>query len=768
MIPRGWLAAAFLAGAAAAVYWNSLHVPFVFDDILAIERNESIRHIWPTAFHPPADTSVSGRPVLNLSFAVNHAISGIRVGSYHAGNVLIHILAGLTLFGFIRRTLLLKSGNRKSETGGPDSEAGADAALVAFAAALLWIVHPLDTESVTYVVQRAESLMGLCYLLTLYCFVRCVELEAEDERRKSEFGDRNSLALFAFRFSLFSACLIGMGTKETMASAPVIVLLYDRTFAAGSFREAIRRRRVLYAALAATWILVLALTLGTNSRNGTVGFNAGMKAWDYYLTQFQAIGTYLRLTFWPRGQIFDYGQLAVANPASVIPQAALIAALVGATVWAFIRRPWAGFFGIWFFAILSPTCLIPCPRQTTAEHRMYLALAPILALCAVGFYRACGRLKLSPTARKSAFLAVVAVLACALGAVSVHRNRVYRTNIELWQDTVAKNPGNAFARNNYANLLLAEGRIEPALAQYEEALRLKGDYPEGHNNHATALADEGRLPEAIAEYREAIRIHPGFYADAHNNLGVALMQVDDVDGALAEFKVVLGRQPENAEVHFNLANALAARGRYPEAIAMYRRALDLGVAIPEVHNNLANALAHGGRTKEALAEYVIALRMRPNYPDAYNNMGAALADAGRYPEAIRQYQQAVWLRPLNVPTRLGLANTLVRAGRPSEAETQYREVLQLEPDSREARNNLGNVLLQDGRVEEAVEEFREALRQNYNLPEVHNNLGAALLRLKKPDEARMEFETALRLKPGYDKARANLSIMAAPPKDGRR
>jgi len=155
-----------IAAGAIAVYSRTFSVPFLFDDGPAIVDNRTIRHL-STAFWPAPDTTAGGRPILNLSLAINYAISGTAVWSYHALNLAIHVLAGLTLFGIVRRTLAPR--------------AGSAASLTAFSAALLWTLHPLQTESVTYIVQRAESLMGLFYLLTLYCFIRGAE---PDGRRR--------------------------------------------------------------------------------------------------------------------------------------------------------------------------------------------------------------------------------------------------------------------------------------------------------------------------------------------------------------------------------------------------------------------------------------------------------------------------------------------------------------------------------------------------------------------------------------------------------
>src|SRR5580658_2658291 len=319
-----WPALAGAAGLAAAglvAYARSYSVPLLFDDESSIADNPTLRHLG-TALWPPDGATVGGRPVLNLSLALNHAVSGTAVWSYHAANLAIHILAGLTVFGIIRRTLARL--------------ANPSATLVAFAASLLWILHPLQTESVTYIVQRAESLMGLLYLLTLYCFIRGADSRGARGRLWSALS--------------VGACLLGMATKEVMVSAPLIVLLYDRTFLAGSFREAWRLRRREYAWLAATWLVLVPLVLSSHGRGGSAGFGTGMSPWSYSRTQLPAIVHYLGLCFWPSPLVFYYGDAVEPVSIRLLPSALAVAGLLAATVWALARRPALGFLGASFFA----------------------------------------------------------------------------------------------------------------------------------------------------------------------------------------------------------------------------------------------------------------------------------------------------------------------------------------------------------------------------------------------------------------------------------
>jgi Flp pilus assembly protein TadD len=607
-----------LTAAAIAAYSRTFAVPLLFDDDTSVANNPTIRHLG-TALWPPADATVSGRPVLNLSFAVNYAISGTAVWSYHAANLAIHILAGLTLFGIIRRTLARRAGRAGH--------------LVAFSAALIWTVHPLLTGSVTYVVQRAESLMGLFYLLTLYCFIRGAGTDGP--------GKRPWYALSV------AACLLGMGTKEAMASAPLVVLLYDRTFLAGSFRGAFERRRWEYAGLASTWVVLAGLALQTHGRAGTVGYGGGVSLGSYALTQFPAIVHYLGLSVWPHSLIFDYGNGIEPRTLRVVPSVLIIAGLAGATAWALARRPVVGFLGACFFVILAPSSsVVPVVTETIAEHRMYLPLIPVVVLAVIGIHRWMGRLALP----------LCLLLAAGLCWMTWHRNEAYRSAEGIWADTVAKLPDNERAHFNLGCVLQDKpGRLDDAAAQFAEVIRLRPDHFKAHFNLGSALESMGRAPEAIVQYEEALRLKPDF-AEAHNNLG----------------------------------NALKSAGRLPEAIAHYEEAVRLRPDYAEAQNDLGCGLEKiPGRVDEAVAHLELALRLRPDFYQAHFNLGNTFLSMGRTLEAAAEYEEAVRLKPDDAAMQFYLAGALLRIpGRADEAEAHLKEVLRLQPGNDRARQVL--------------------------------------------------------------------------------
>lgn len=677
------LAAIVIVAAGWAAYSGSLTGPFVFDDPSSITANPTIRRLWPlwdVLETPRANVTVQGRPVLNLSFALNYAFGGAEVRGYHVVNVWIHLAAGLALFGLVRRTLLRVETN---VDGAPGPGAAVRATTLAFAVALLWTVHPLQTESVTYVVQRAESLMGLFYLLTFYGFIRSVDADGERTRG-------------AWALVSVLACWLGMATKEVMVSAPVLVLLYDRTFVAGSFAAAWRQRRWHHVALFAGWvILFFCLLRGGGNRGGAIGFGSGVGWWTYGLTQFEAIGRYLLLSVWPQPLVFEYGAFQVQSVTEVLPWAILVVPLVAGTLWALGRRPVAGFLGMWFFSMLAPTSLVPGTSQMIVEHRMYLSLAAVLVALLALFYAAIGRA--GPARRTTgAFLAVVLALGLASAGATRARNDVYRSELSLWTDTVAKRPANPIAHSMLAEAHLAADRRDLAQTHFETAVRLDPTFFVAHERLGELLLRSGRAGDAEAHLREALRLRPDF-ADAHNNLGILCAGTGRPAEAIVLITRALTLKPEYPEAHFALANTLADLDRHTEAVGHYQSAIRLQPDNPSLRYNGANSLAALGRNEEAAAGYREALRLRPNHPSTEFNLANTLAGLRRVEEAVVHYRRALQLKPDFAAAELNLGSALFELGRRDEAEAHFAAALRLDPRLDAARESLARVRAGRGR-----------------------------------------------------------------------
>ncbi len=553
-----WWQPLLLVAAVAAVYGNSLGGAFVLDDLPNIVDNAALQRVWPpwqSVWGPQSSLGTAGRPLFGLSLAANWALGGDRPWGYHVVNLVVHALAAMVLLGVVRRTLI---SDRLSASWADR------AAHLAFAVALLWAVHPLTTQAVTYTYQRAESMMGLLFLLTLYCAIR-----GWQGSRKAGW---HALAV--------AACLVGVGCKEVIVAAPPLVLLWEVVFEGRGVGEAVRRSRWLYFGLGVCLALLFAMIAGGATLRSVP--RAQTPNWlPYVLTQGQVIVHYIGLALWPARLVLDYGW-RVAEPAAAAPAAAAVGGLVVLTAIGLWRRNPLGYLGAWFFGILSVTSLVPLP-DLAFEHRMYLPLAAVVALAvaaaASGGRSALGRLAPGAERRVGAVAGVtaLAVATCALGARTWHRNREYHDPLVLWSQTVVVRPDNPRALNNLGNELRRRGRIREGVAAYRRAIAAEPEHALAHRNLGFALAELGDIEGAIREHRRALELDPrdaGWY----NDLALLLRSVGLPEEAVPLYEEAVRRRSDGAEtapLHFNLGVALEDLGRTDEAIAAYRRALEL-------------------------------------------------------------------------------------------------------------------------------------------------------------------------------------------------
>jgi tetratricopeptide (TPR) repeat protein len=604
-------------------YVNTFNVPFLFDDILHIPENEGIKSTWP------GDYLNSSRPVVEYSFAVNFALHGLELWGYHALNLAIHVAAGLCLYGIASRTFARLGGSL-----------GEYHHLAGLGVALLWVVHPLQTQAVTYIIQRHESLMGLFFLATLYCFIR--------GRESPEPSGWYALSLMT--------CALGMGCKQVMVAAPLIVLWYDRAFFSSSWRELWSRGKFYYAGLFASWgvlawtmrgIVATAQAEVAAGTSGDVIVVKGLNSWNYLLSQAGVITHYLRLSFWPSGQCLDYGPWPVAQtPLDIWPQGLLIVGLVAATVWAIFRRPKLSFLGGWFFLILAPTSSVLPIVDLVFEHRMYLPLAAVIAAAIVALPAMVRILNFSALQSPWAALIVVLVVASGLGVATYLRNSHYATTETMWRDIIAKRPNNGRAFCNFGDYLNRQGRFDEAATQYQKAMEVltpgSDVEVEALNGLAATLGPLGRLDEAEKYCRVLLSRYPNDL-EALCNLGAAQLARGDLQAARESFERGLQVDPQCAEAYGGLAEALA--GSDPtESLRCMQRAVQLKPDDPRMHLGLGNLIARRDPAA-AIPHFESALRLRPDYPEAMFNLSIAWIQSNQLDRAEVVLERLVQIRP---------------------------------------------------------------------------------------------------------------------------
>jgi hypothetical protein len=477
---RKVIAMLLIVFAIVVAYANSFSGVFVYDDYVWIVENIKIRNLL-------SSVTGSSRPLVGLSLYLNYAAGG-KLADFHAVNMTIHIISSLLLMGAVLQTLELPSLAQRYK----------DRSLfLAFVVTIVWAVHPLNTESVTYVIQRSESLMGLFFLLVLYCFAR----GAVDERRRIGW---HSVAVLS--------CILGMGCKPVMAVASAVVLLYDRTFVAGTVGHAFRQHKLMYAGFAVALVLLGILLLFPNESTSSAGFGAvTLSPAGYLLTQSGVILHYLKLAFWPTGLCLDYDWLPSVGSRSVL-ETACISLLVLVSIVLAIRRHPAGFVGLAFFLTLMPTSSVVPLSDCAAEHRMYLPLICVVILVVfmvnmvVERWDRLGNI-LSRRLATNGVVILIAVAVVLLAISTIKRNKLYHSEEAIWRDVVTKCPWNPRGYLGVGAALLKQNNLDMARNVYIEALRSQREEDLLREGHATELAmiynNMGSICYAKGKHREA-------------------------------------------------------------------------------------------------------------------------------------------------------------------------------------------------------------------------------------------------------------------------
>lgn len=609
-----WWAVAIIA-AGIVTYGGALGHPLLFDDYDAIVNNPTIRTLGDGLRGAAAQYPTAGRPLVNVSFALNYLAGGDAPWGYHAVNLSLHVACGLLVFGLLRRLLHTPRGAALAGDAGTP---------VAGVVAVLWVLHPLNSEVVNYATQRTEVLMALAFLGTLYCGLRALTAA------RAQPWQVASVAL----------CAAGMLCKESMVTAPFMMLALDATVIAGGLGTALRRRPMYYAALAAT-LVPLAAVVVEGPRWRSAGFTSGVSPWTYLLNQAEMIVRYLHLAVWPTGLVLDYGQPVPRTIGDVWPQALIVLILLGCALALWMRRPLTAFFATWFFVTLAPSSsFVPIATEVGAERRMYLPLVALLSLVVMGGTRVLSSVH-SSGARRMVGTTVFALAAVALSALSLQRGREYQTGVGLWQTVLERRP-HGRAHYNLGIELKRAGRRSEAIEAYRQAAVTE---PGAHYALGFELDADGRRDAAVEEYRTFIRLSPQDVSvpRAYHQVGRALMALGRTEEAAVAFRDALARKPGDLDSTAGLGDALLALEHWNDAVGAYADFLKRKPADIPTRFNMGLALARLDRDAEARDAFAEVVRLEPSNVAAHVNLGFALANTGRLSDSVVVFRRALEL-----------------------------------------------------------------------------------------------------------------------------
>jgi len=737
---------------ATLIYSNTFSVPFHFDDTPNIVENPQIEDLENFL-----DFSGS-RYVGFLSFALNYHFGGLHVFGYHLVNLLIHIINGFLVYSLV--LLLFKTAQGQKTPADynilpttHDSQIDA-APWIALAAALLFILHPIQTQAVTYIVQRFASLVTLFYLLTVVCYLKWRLASPAARSRSLWYG----MAL------LFT--VVAMKTKENSFTLPFMILLVEAVF----FRSFTRKRWVMLLPFLLT-LMIIPVSRGDalGEAEGFARDTTAISRSDYLFTQFRVIVTYIRLLFLPIYQNLDYDYpiyRSLLEPTALLSFLFLLS-LFGLSLYLLYHSPLTArnsqarliAFGIvWFFLTLSIESSIIPIRDVIYEHRLYLPSVGVFMALSVGAMMGREWLQSQRVPRAWGMVGIGATV-LLLSSATYQRNLVWQDEITLWQDVVAKAPQKARGHNNLGIAYKDKKMLEPALQEYETAITLKPDYAKAHNNLGVVYKGLGRLEAAIAAYQQAFALKPD-YAEAYYNLGIAYRDLGRPEAAIEAYQQALALKPDLVEAHSNLGVAYRDLGRPEAAIEAYQQALALKPDLAEAHNNLGIAYRDLSRPEAAIEAYQQALALKPDNAEAHNNLGTIYAEQGRWEAAIEAYQEALEFDPELIEVHYNLGNAFKDLGRPEAAIEAYQQALALKPDYPEVYNNIGVIYAEQARYGEAVSAFETVVKMNPRDVAAHTNLGNAYSLQGRFVEAKEELERALKIKPDYLAARQALESLS--------
>ncbi len=668
------------------IYSNSFQCSFHFDDFHNIVDNTRIRNLADVKswwnFYPT-------RPLSIFTFAVNYHFSQLNVWPYHLVNLVIH-LNNACLAGWL--TLLIFSSPAMKDHPVSRHKRG-----IAFLTAILFVSHPLATQSVTYIVQRMASMVTLFYLLSLALYVKA---------RLSKTGITAKLMLFA---GSFVSAILAMLTKENAFTLPLAFLLFELFFFRTkkpilNFKD-YRLILLITTILSAIVIILLKGSLNVfKTIPPTLGHAHPLTPLNYLFTQFSVIIKYIQLLFLPINLKVDYD---FPVPDTIFGIRTLLSFLVILiliilAIFLFKRHRLISFGIFWFFLTLSiESGFIPIV-DVIFEHRTYLpSFGFFLVLSSVVYIFLWDKFK---------FLAI-AIFAVIIGSnsyMTYQRNKVWKDDLTLWSDNVSKAPDIARPICNRGYAYSTIGQWNMAVADYSKAIEIDPNYTDAWSNRGGAYGKLGQWDKTIADCSQAIRIDPTYFkgwfnrGDGYENLG-------QFDNAIADYTKAIGIDPAFAKAYSNRGIAYANLGQWDNAITDCSNAIRIDPGYAQAYYNRGIVYANLGQWDKVIADCSMTIEIDPSFVQAYSNRGTAYGNLGQVDKAIDDYSRAIGISPNYTKAYTNRAIAYGKSGQWDKAIADYSRVIGLEPNNAGAWYNRGIAYGNLGLWDNAVTDFSKAI-----------------------------------------------------------
>lgn len=750
------------------VYGNTLGNGFVWDDHPLVDNNiflsswRNIPKLFTTnLFAGGSSPSAFYRPVQALTYMVEYHLWGSKPFGYHLTNLLLHLANAMLLYA-----LLVPVTTR----------------LVAVISGLLFIVHPLNTEAVTYISGRADPLAVGFLLLALLAY--------REAKAKPQWGRYRLASLGAFTLAILS--------KESAMIFPALLVLYDLT------TDPLTRPRELLARIGpryAPYLAILGLYAGLRTLipdlHQVAGGGPTITLGQRLLLVFRVFAEYLGLLVLPRDL---HMERTVPLPISffdpmVMAGAFALLLLIGLAWWAWSRvRPLTLGIGWYLLAFLPFSNLVPL-NAYIAEHWMYLPAIGLFVVVGLGI----GALQARGLQRSTAVPLVLALVLYA--GVSIRRNRDWRDEATFYETTLKSSPDSWRVLANLADLYRERGEFEKAIQTFRNVQAMSPLHPQGYLGLGMVYQKVGRDEEAVKQFEMALATYPRS-ARAHLHLADSYMKMGAQDKAIEHYQFVPELKPQSPVAYLTLGHGYLKARKYAEAVGAFQKGLEVAPLNSLLRGSLGWAYAAIGEDEKARQEYERALKIEPRSAIVRNNLASHYLKSGQWRLAAEQLEEAVRVDPDYAEAHANLGIAYYWMGRAREAEAQLRKALALKPDSEDikknletvtrsaatpeyslaelegavkaqpasarARFNLGSAYGNRGDLEKASREFREALRLDPRNPLIHYALGLLHYQKGERGQAQRAWERAVELDPGFAQARGRLAeLKASSPPAGR-
>ena len=657
------LAVFILAILGVFIYSNSFDCSFHFDDSTSIIKNKAIQDgatlqsVWSynhNRFWP------------YYSFAINYRLGGLELWGYHFFNLLVHLINACLVYWIV---LLIFATPVLKENKLADKKSW-----IAFTAALLFVSHPLATQSVTYIVQRLASMVTLFYFLSLALYI------------KGRITESSSKYFYFLGAGITT--FMTFTSKENGYTLPLSIILTEFCFLqtkkiSFSFKD----YRIYVALLLSVVFIGFALSYFTLNIFAPIppfhGNEYTLTSKNYLFTQFSVIVKYIQLLILPINQNLDY-DFPISN--SLFEIRTLISLLFLLTLifiafFKYNKNRLLSFCILWFFITLSIESSIVPIADVIFEHRTYLPSLGFFILLSYGIFYYTSKWG------KSAPLFILSAISLINASLAHARNLVWKDDVTLYSDVIEKAPTKSRAWGSLADEYRDRGEDSNAMEHYNEAIKLSPNYSIALHNRAGIYEKQNQNDKAIEDYTRAIAADTNYFK-AYYNRGTIYNKIAKYDNAVKDLNKALQLDSTNPNVYINRGTAYVNMGQYQNAIEDFNNALKLDDQLPGAYYNRGGAFMSMKKNEEAIADYTRAIALNNTMKFAYYNRGILYNEKEQYQKAIDDYSKAIENDARFIQAYVNRGSIYSKLKAWDKAIADFNKALQIDPNFSLAISNL--------------------------------------------------------------------------------